>query len=88
MKEALRETTDDLDEMTRLTDLLFETCRRMGAIIDHLLLKVGATIDHSDSFDAILNTVLSECGKSGHEAEQLHGLRGEELGNGPTGSVQ
>ena len=72
-REALKQTTDELQETVRLADLLYEVSQRMGAVADYLLkehnIKGGG--QDPESFEMMLNNVVkkleAEESKNGEE---------------------
>ncbi|KAF7589632.1 hypothetical protein BBP40_004005 [Aspergillus hancockii] len=70
---VLRKTAADLEEATRLADSLYETCQRMGVVVDYLV--KGWADKNSDgvesgSFEFMLSSVL----------QQLEGLEEHKMG--------
>ncbi|KAJ5111814.1 hypothetical protein NUU61_001444 [Penicillium alfredii] len=80
-REALKQTTDDLQETVRLADLLYQVSQRMGAVTDYLL-KERSIKDGSqdpESFELMLNKVVKQL-----EAEESKNGEGKsDEGAGP-----
>jgi hypothetical protein len=67
LRKAQRQTNAELEEATRLADVLYETCEHMGSVIDHLLKGRGVERQHSESFEVLLTRVLRQ--REGHGEE-------------------
>lgn len=83
LRGSLKRTTADLEDATKLADVLYETRQRMGVVIDYLIkeLKVQSNEDgESGSFETILSSALEqleaqEVRDSAQKAEQPEGTR-------------
>ncbi|KAE8155583.1 hypothetical protein BDV40DRAFT_306868 [Aspergillus tamarii] len=83
LRGILKRTTADLEDATKLADVLYETCQRMGTVIDYLIKESKAQSKgdgESGSFEAILNSVLEqleaqEVRDGAQKAEQPEGTR-------------
>jgi hypothetical protein len=67
LRKAQKQTIADLEEATKLADVLYETCQHMGFVIDQLLKDRGIERQHSESFEILLNGVLRQ--REGHREE-------------------
>ena len=78
-REALKQTTADLEEVAKLADVLYETSHRMGTVIDYLLKERGADGQESDSFEMMLSHVLNGLEEQGEEGRpRLGGDSGQQ----------
>lgn len=60
-REALKQTTADLEEVAKLANALYETSQRMGVVIDYLLKERGVeTGKEIQSFELMLSAVLHQ----------------------------
>ncbi|KAH8430234.1 uncharacterized protein LDX57_007903 [Aspergillus melleus] len=90
-REALKQTTADLEEVAKLADVLYETCHRMGTVIDYLLKERGVNGQESDPFEMILSHVLNALEDQGGEGRprlgggsgQQHSQMAQATGSGP-----
>jgi hypothetical protein len=61
-QDNLMHATNEIQEATKLTDVLYEVCQNLGLVADHLIKQKG--IDEgkqgSESFEVILNTVVKQ----------------------------
>jgi translation initiation factor 2B subunit (eIF-2B alpha/beta/delta family) len=67
LREALKQTTAELEEAAKLADVLYETCQHMGSVIDQLLKDRGIERKRSESFEILLTRVLRQ--REGHREE-------------------
>jgi uncharacterized protein YjiS (DUF1127 family) len=67
LRKAQKQTSAELEEATKLADVLYETCQHMGSMIDHLLKDGGIERKHSESFEVLLTRVLRQ--REGHGEE-------------------
>ncbi|KAH8430129.1 uncharacterized protein LDX57_007841 [Aspergillus melleus] len=78
-REALKQTTADLEEVAKLADILYETSHRMGTVIDYLLKERGVDGQESDSFEMMLSHVLNGLEEQGEEGRpRLGGDSGQQ----------
>lgn len=59
-QRALNQTTMELDEATRLADMLYETSQHLGTVTDYLLKELGLKLNDSEdsgSFELVLSSV-------------------------------
>ncbi|GIJ92750.1 hypothetical protein Asppvi_002028 [Aspergillus pseudoviridinutans] len=78
LREALKQTTAELEEATKLADVLYETSKHMGSVIDHLLKDHGGETQQSESFEILLTRVLRQ--REGHgEGAPEQGANGDEV---------
>ena len=60
-REALKQTTADLEEVAKLANALYETSQRMGVVIDYLLKERAVeTGKEVQSFELMLSAVLHQ----------------------------
>ncbi|KAJ5117859.1 uncharacterized protein N7443_001765 [Penicillium atrosanguineum] len=59
-QENLMHATNELQEATKLADILYEVCQNLGLVTDHLIKQKGVEEDKqgSQSFEAVLNAVV------------------------------
>ena len=60
-QESLMHAINELQEATKLADILYEVCQNLGLVTDHLIKQKGVEEDEqgSQSFEAILSTVVN-----------------------------
>ncbi|KAH1311315.1 hypothetical protein KXW65_004191 [Aspergillus fumigatus] len=73
LREALRQRTSELEEATKLADVLYETCQQLGAVIDQLLKDRATGGQQSESFEILLTRVLRQREGRGEERAQQDG---------------
>lgn len=73
LREALRQRTSELEEATKLADILYETCQQLGAVIDQLLKDRATGSQQSESFEILLTRVLRQREGRGEERAQQDG---------------
>ncbi|KAJ5366101.1 hypothetical protein N7541_000042 [Penicillium brevicompactum] len=61
-RKALTQVTDELEQVSKLADLIYEVGQRMGAVTDYLLKEHGIQESSrgSESFEVILNSVVEK----------------------------
>ncbi|KAJ5366120.1 reverse transcriptase [Penicillium brevicompactum] len=61
-RKALTQVTDELEQVSKLADLIYEVGQRMGAVTDYLLKEHGIQEGSrgSESFEVILNSVVEK----------------------------
>ncbi|KAJ5483146.1 hypothetical protein N7530_002392 [Penicillium desertorum] len=85
IRESLNQSRSELEEIVRLTELLYEVNRRMGSMMDYLFKEHGIKHGHEDarSFDLMFDLVVKrleaegpvEPPKCDHEGGDLTGSR-------------
>ncbi|KAJ6033786.1 uncharacterized protein N7446_007921 [Penicillium canescens] len=61
-RKALTQVTEELDQVSKLADLIYEVSQRMGAVTDYLLKEYGIQENPrgSESFEHMLNSVVEK----------------------------
>ena len=61
-QDNLMHATNEIQEATKLTDVLYEVCQTLGLVADHLIRQKGIDEGNqsSESFDVILDTVVKQ----------------------------
>ncbi|KAJ5300214.1 hypothetical protein N7508_007457 [Penicillium antarcticum] len=87
IRESLSQSRSELEEIVRLTELLYEVNRRMGSMMDYLFKEQGIKHGFGDaeSFNLMFDLVVK--GVDAEEAGQAPKCeKCEEQGGDPTGS--